>query len=244
MCWGRGGLRHYTCSALPPLPSPSLSSLPLPSPSCCRTSSTNLWRCPWLSTALRQALLRHCTGSLTQVGALVTSRYRLRTFVVSILYSYIALQSSLPLFSPPSPSPLRPSPSGPIPLGFRFLSQDHSDKTHKLPIEGFELAEDNYRLLLADVEHFINPSKQQRRPPIYAMVGGASTLHSVCLTTASVRLSVCLSHYCVCSSVCLSVCLTTVSVHLSVSLLCLFICLSVCPLSGTVPSCVSAVYSG
>ena len=218
MCWGRGGLRHYTCSALPPLPSPSLSSLPLPSPSCCRTSSTNLWRCPWLSTALRQALLRHCTGSLTQVGALVTSRYRLRTFVVSILYSYIALQSSLPLFSPPSPSPLRPSPSGPIPLGFRFLSQDHSDKTHKLPIEGFELAEDNYRLLLADVEHFINPSKQQRRPPIYAMVGGASTLHSVCLTTASVRLSVCLSHYCVCSSVCLSVCLTTVSVHLSVCL--------------------------
>ena len=75
---------------------------------------------------------------------------------------------------PPFPSPPLLSPhAGPIPLGYRFLSQEHSDKTHKLPIEGFELAEDNYRLLLADVEHFINPHKQQRRPPVYAMVGGA-----------------------------------------------------------------------
>ena len=196
------------CTPSPPLPFSLF-------PSCCRTSSTNLWRCPWLSTASKQALLRHCTGSLTQVGGLVTSRYRLRTFVVSILYSYIALQSSLPLFSPPSPSPLRPSPSGPIPLGFRFLSQDHSDKTHKLPIEAFELAEDNYRLLLADVEHFINPSKQQRRPPIYAMVGGAKhaslclshncVCSSVCLSISLLYLFICLSHYCACSSVCLSV---------------------------------------
>ena len=62
------------------------------------------------------------------------------------------------------------SPTGSIPLGFRYECQLHSDKTHQIPITSFELADDNYRQILSNIETFINPSHQPHPNPLFALV--------------------------------------------------------------------------
>jgi protein maelstrom len=47
---------------------------------------------------------------------------------------------------------------GPIPMGYRYEAQSQSERTHMVPVEGFELATKNYRQLLTDLKSFTNQS--------------------------------------------------------------------------------------
>lgn len=55
-------------------------------------------------------------------------------------------------------------------MGYRFLAQSVSQQTHDIPI-GFELANGDYRRLVADIEQFVNLSHHaQGMPLFYAQV--------------------------------------------------------------------------
>lgn len=59
---------------------------------------------------------------------------------------------------------------GPIPMGYRYLAKSTSETSHEIPIEGFDQAERDYRLVLAELETFINPERRRETPVIYAKV--------------------------------------------------------------------------
>ena len=58
---------------------------------------------------------------------------------------------------------------GKIPMGFRFTAKNASETTHEIPIEGFELAERDYRQILSELERFLCPDGAQL-PPVFAKV--------------------------------------------------------------------------
>ena len=55
-------------------------------------------------------------------------------------------------------------------MGYRSLAMTTSDKTHQIPVEKFELAENNYRVILADLERFVSGGNRGDLPPVYAKV--------------------------------------------------------------------------
>ena len=58
---------------------------------------------------------------------------------------------------------------GKIPVGYRFLAKSSSEQSHEIPIEGFELAEKDYRLVLSELERFLCPDGTEL-PPLFAKV--------------------------------------------------------------------------
>ena len=76
------------------------------------------------------------------------------------------------MYTYPHTHTLSPSLSltqGKIPMGYRFLAKNSSEQTHEIPIEGFELAEKDYRLVLSELERFLCPDGTQL-PPVFAKV--------------------------------------------------------------------------
>ena len=73
--------------------------------------------------------------------------------------------------------------TGVIPLGYRYQAKSCSELTHQIPIEGFEYAEKDYRMILRELEFFLNPSKHHNPPYIFAKVGGQTLTHTVALHT-------------------------------------------------------------
>lgn len=67
---------------------------------------------------------------------------------------------------------------GPIPTGYRFTCIQHSEDTHQIPIENFDLFDSNYRGLWIQLENFINPDRNlPENPPLYCL--GASNNYDV-----------------------------------------------------------------
>ena len=62
------------------------------------------------------------------------------------------------------------SPLGKIPLGYRFLAMKTSEQSHEIPIEGFDMAERDYRRILYELGAFLNPDGKVQLPPVYAKV--------------------------------------------------------------------------
>ncbi len=60
---------------------------------------------------------------------------------------------------------------GKIPLGYRFECQQHSDDTHQIPVDGFELQNDDYLGIWLQMCNFVNhQEKKKEYPPIYCLV--------------------------------------------------------------------------
>ena len=49
-------------------------------------------------------------------------------------------------------------------MGYRYEAQSQSERTHVVPIEGFKLANGNYRQILHDLEQFMNPPQSGASP--------------------------------------------------------------------------------
>ena len=56
-------------------------------------------------------------------------------------------------------------------MGYRYLAKSTSESSHEIPIEGFDLAEKDYRRMLSELEMFLNPERRREPPVIYAKVG-------------------------------------------------------------------------
>eukprot|EP00800_Vazella_pourtalesii_P004549 TRINITY_DN1523_c0_g1_i2.p1 TRINITY_DN1523_c0_g1~~TRINITY_DN1523_c0_g1_i2.p1 ORF type:complete len:765 (+),score=147.47 TRINITY_DN1523_c0_g1_i2:161-2296(+) len=69
---------------------------------------------------------------------------------------------------------------GKIPTGYRWEAQNRSEQTHKVPIEKFELAENNYQLILDELQQFINPRRESEFPPIFTRKDEAEMVESCC----------------------------------------------------------------
>lgn len=62
---------------------------------------------------------------------------------------------------------------GQIMAGYLYTCKSHSESTHQIPVEGFELADANYRGLWMQIENFINPGREkEEHPPLFCL--GAS----------------------------------------------------------------------
>ena len=73
--------------------------------------------------------------------------------------------------------------SGEIPLGYRFRAQQECDEVHKIPLD-FEDASNDYPLIWAQIEQFVNPEGKKDFPPVFvlennlaAFEGGLAWLH-------------------------------------------------------------------
>ena len=55
-------------------------------------------------------------------------------------------------------------------MGYRFLAMNTSDNSHQIPVEKFELADKNYRGVLAELERFVCPSGRGELPPVFSKV--------------------------------------------------------------------------
>ncbi|XP_046546716.1 protein maelstrom homolog [Haliotis rubra] len=74
---------------------------------------------------------------------------------------------------------------GRIPTGYRYTCMTNSDETHQIPVENFELSDENYRGLWIQLENFINPSGEKPDyPPVY------------CLTDSYEKTAYCLEWIC------------------------------------------------
>ena len=62
---------------------------------------------------------------------------------------------------------------GPIPMGYRYEAQSQSERTHMIPVDGFELANRDYRQILTELRTFIcSPAGASPVSPIlFAKVG-------------------------------------------------------------------------
>ena len=69
---------------------------------------------------------------------------------------------------------------GKIPTGYRWEAQNRSEQTHKVPIEKFDLAENNYGLILDELQLFINPHRENEFPPIFTRKDDAEMVESCC----------------------------------------------------------------
>ena len=69
---------------------------------------------------------------------------------------------------------------GRIPTGYRWEAQNRSEQTHKIPIDKFELAENNYQLILDELQQFINPRRESEFPPIFTRKDEAEMVESCC----------------------------------------------------------------
>ena len=49
---------------------------------------------------------------------------------------------------------------GPIPIGYRYEAQSQSDRTHNIPVEGFELAVKDYREILSQLQTFVSSGSE------------------------------------------------------------------------------------
>ncbi|XP_041373037.1 protein maelstrom homolog [Gigantopelta aegis] len=59
---------------------------------------------------------------------------------------------------------------GAIPTGYRFDCMNHSERTHQIPVENFELADANYIGLWTQIENFINyRGEKPEDPPLYCL---------------------------------------------------------------------------
>lgn len=62
---------------------------------------------------------------------------------------------------------------GKIPTGYRFTCIQNSEDTHKIPVENFERADNNYRGLWIQLENFINYNRtKDENPPLYCLGAG------------------------------------------------------------------------
>lgn len=62
---------------------------------------------------------------------------------------------------------------GKIPVGYRFTCIQHSEDTHQIPIENWDLFDSNYTGLWIQLENFINPEgKLPANPPLYCLGAG------------------------------------------------------------------------
>ncbi|XP_067677520.1 protein maelstrom homolog [Haliotis asinina] len=74
---------------------------------------------------------------------------------------------------------------GRIPTGYRYTCMTNSDETHQIPVENFELSDENYRGLWIQLENFVNPGGEKPDyPPVY------------CLTDSFERTTYCLEWIC------------------------------------------------
>ena len=55
-------------------------------------------------------------------------------------------------------------------MGYRSLAMSTSEKTHQIPVEKFERAESDYRMILADLERFVSDGSRGDLPPVFAKV--------------------------------------------------------------------------
>ncbi|KAI6650506.1 Protein maelstrom-like [Oopsacas minuta] len=69
---------------------------------------------------------------------------------------------------------------GRIPTGYRWEAQNRSEQTHKIPIEKFEFAENNYGMILHELQKFINPRNESEFPPIFTRKEDAEMVESCC----------------------------------------------------------------
>lgn len=49
-------------------------------------------------------------------------------------------------------------------MGYRYEAQSQSERTHMVPVDGFKLANGNYRQLLQDLQSFMNPPQSGASP--------------------------------------------------------------------------------
>lgn len=55
-------------------------------------------------------------------------------------------------------------------MGYRSLAMSTSERTHQIPVEKFERAESDYRMVLADLERFVSDGSRGDLPPVFAKV--------------------------------------------------------------------------
>lgn len=55
-------------------------------------------------------------------------------------------------------------------MGYRSLAMSTSERTHQIPVEKFERAESDYRMILADLEQFVSDGNRGYLPPVFAKV--------------------------------------------------------------------------
>ncbi|KAL4226483.1 hypothetical protein ACF0H5_014466 [Mactra antiquata] len=59
---------------------------------------------------------------------------------------------------------------GRIPTGYRYTCIQNSEESHKIPVEGFELADANYLGLWIQLKNFVNPNGEKPQyPPLYCL---------------------------------------------------------------------------
>lgn len=59
---------------------------------------------------------------------------------------------------------------GDIPLGYRFIAKDHSEQSHKIPLEKFDQGDSNYKGIWMKLERFVEWDATQSTPaPLYCM---------------------------------------------------------------------------
>ena len=64
---------------------------------------------------------------------------------------------------------------GPIPIGYRYEAQSQSDRTHNIPVDGFELAVKDYREILSQLQSFVSSGSEGASasiPLLFAKVNG------------------------------------------------------------------------
>ncbi|XP_074662000.1 protein maelstrom homolog [Tubulanus polymorphus] len=60
--------------------------------------------------------------------------------------------------------------TGGIPLGYRFTCKQNSEETHKIPIENFDKATDDYMGVWLEMMNFVNPNgEREEYPPLYCL---------------------------------------------------------------------------
>ncbi|XP_071115806.1 protein maelstrom homolog isoform X2 [Haliotis cracherodii] len=74
---------------------------------------------------------------------------------------------------------------GRIPTGYRYTCMTKSEESHQIPVENFELSDENYRGLWIQLENFVNPNGEKPDyPPLY------------CLTDSYEKTAYCLEWIC------------------------------------------------
>ena len=63
-------------------------------------------------------------------------------------------------------------------MGYRSLAMSTSERTHQIPVEKFERAESDYRMILADLEQFVSDGSRGDLPPVFAKVSCSVVISS------------------------------------------------------------------
>ena len=63
-------------------------------------------------------------------------------------------------------------------MGYRSLAMSTSERTHQIPVEKFERAESDYRMILAELERFVCDGSRGDLPPVFAKVSCSVVISS------------------------------------------------------------------